>query len=201
MSVNKKNNLYEYLDFVKMAKLDCKSKALLYFYAISYNWTQNQPSWYSQRSICALVSMAQSTYHEVQKKLERLGWIQTRYRGRDRTVQVWVSVGISDPDYDQYSWAPWHPFNAESEIPETYEHDPFERRDRQEKPPSSPSKGLRRSHPDEIGIQLKDEQNVSSEEFWRAFEDPRSSIPPLPKPAIRESTTELDDLASELWGV
>lgn len=107
MNNNRKYKLYDYLDYVKMAKLDCKSKALLYFYATSYNWSHNKPSWYPQRSICALTSMAPSTYHAVQKKLERLGWIRTNYRGRDKSVQVWVSVGESDSQYDVFSQATW----------------------------------------------------------------------------------------------
>ena len=198
---NKKNNLYEYLDFVKLAKLDCKSKALLYFYAISYNWSHNKPSWYSQRAICALTAMAPSTYHSVQKKLEQLGWIRTNYRGRDKTVQVWVSVGDSDPEYDTYSWSTFHPFNLEGQISENYEHDPFEHRDRQETPFHSPSVGPSVSYQEEDDPDTWDEEKAAKEAFWKAFEDPQTSISAFRPRERRSSECEFDDLASDLWGV
>lgn len=201
MSINRKTHLYEYLDFIKMAKLDCKSKALLYFYATSYNWTQNQPSWYSQRSICALVSMAPSTYNSIQKKLEDLGWIRTNYRGRDKTVQVWVCVGNSDPDYDNYSWATWHPFNSETEVIADYQHDPFEHRARQQIPdkadPGRQEAVLDYSPEPEEEF----EDRAAREAFWQAFEDPHAPLSELPRFERASSNSRYHDLAAELWGV
>lgn len=198
MNKNRKYKLYDYLDYVKMAKLDCKSKALLYFYATSYNWSENKPSWYSQRTICALTSMAQSTYHAVQKKLERLGWIRTNYRGRDKSVQVWVSVGESDPEYDSFSWATWHPYNSEEVDLEDYEHDPFEHRDRQETPFNSPSKGSNRPQDEQTNLGTRMDQFSATEEFWMAFEDPHVPIFPLVKNVYESSETEPKDVASEI---
>ena len=198
---NKKSHLYEYLDFVKMAKLDCKSKALLYFYATSYNWTQNQPSWYSQRSICALVSMAPSTYHSVQKKLESLGWIKTNYRGRDKTVQVWVSVGNPDPEYDEFSWSPWHPFNIEDEEGAHFDHDPFEHRERQLEPLQSSYKGSRKLRQAVQESFEAPQDQAANEAYWTAFEDPRSSLSDWPILDRKTSQAEFNDLATELWGV
>jgi len=201
MTKNKKYRLYDYLDYVKMAKLDCKSKALLYFYATSYNWSENKPSWYSQRTICALTSMAQSTYHSVQKKLERLRWIRTNNRGRDKSVQVWVSVGESDPEYDSFSWATWHPYNSEEAELEDYVHDPVEHRDRQETPFNSPSTGSNRRQDDQAVLGTRNNQFSAIEEFWRAFEDPHAPVSPLAKIGFESSETEPKDLASEIWGV
>lgn len=202
MSTNKKSHLYDYLDYVKMAKLDCKSKALLYFYATSYNWTQNKPSWYSQRSICALVSMAPSTYHAVQKKLESLGWIRTHYRGRDKTVQVWVSIGSPDPDYESFSWSTWHPFNLGDDLnTETYpDHDPFEHRDSFE-PNQKPTRGLYTGEEDLLEPEEDVEERAAREAFWASFEDPHSSVASSHKTISKHSESKFDDLASALWGV
>lgn len=201
MTLNRKTHLYEYLDFVKMAKLDCKSKALLYFYATSYNWTQNQPSWYSQRSICALVSMAPSTYNATQKKLENLGWIKTKHRGRDKTVQVWVSVGNSDPEYDSSCWATWHPFNIEPEESDEVEHDPFEHRQRQSHSPNKLQSELHEPFERQNDSRHYLDERARKEAFWKAFEDPRSSISVIRTEPTRNADSEYNDLASELWGV
>lgn len=201
MTINRKTHLYEYLDFVKMAKLDCKSKALLYFYATSYNWTQNQPSWYSQRSICALVSMAPSTYNATQKKLENLGWIKTKHRGRDKTVQVWVSVGNADPEYDSSCWATWHPFNLEIDDHEEEEHDPFEHRTRQQEAPRRRSKEP--NDPDEGPTEARHEfkERAANEAFWAILEGSQDSTSKAKEFNMELSEHEFNDLATELWGV
>lgn len=125
---NRKTALYQYLDEIKYAKLDCRGKALLYFYAVSYNWTKNKPSWYSQRSISALTGMAASTYHEYQKYLIKLGWIQVKKRGRNAQNLIWVAKGKDDPNYELHSWAKWHPFNVAQEpnyVEEMKDFDPL----------------------------------------------------------------------------
>ena len=185
-----------------MAKLDCKSKALLYFYASSYNWTQNKPSWYSQRSICALVSMAPSTYHAVQKKLENLGWIRTHYRGRDKTVQVWVSIGNPDPDYESYSWSTWHPFNLgnDQETVPYPDHDPFEHRDTFNSPQRR-FQALSSLEERLVTTEESLEEKTDREAFWAAFEDPRASVSAHAKTKMTHSGNDYNDLASELWGV
>jgi hypothetical protein len=166
---NKKTALYQFLDEIKYAKLDCKGKALLYFYAASYNWTKNKPSWYSQRSVSALTGMAASTYHEYQKYLINLGWIKVKKRGRNAQNLVWVCKGKDDPDYEKHSWAKWHPFNIERDpnfMEEMKDFDPFfDLRNNVEKddgeddavnsePLGSPPKG-----------------GGSAEEIWKMFEN------------------------------
>jgi hypothetical protein len=106
---------YKYLAAIQNAKLGSKEKLLLYFYATTFNWKSKKPSFYSQRKICALNSMAPGTYDKSRDKLEELGWIKVIYRGRRKSCQVTVRFGIDDPDYDNFSWAKWHPSNRLAE--------------------------------------------------------------------------------------
>jgi hypothetical protein len=107
--LNNRTNLYDYAAKVQNAKLDCAAKALLWFYAYTFNWTENRYSFYPQRKICALVGMSTSTYHEKRKYLEDLRWIVVKRRGFKETCLVRVTEGIDDPDYERRSWAKWHP--------------------------------------------------------------------------------------------
>jgi hypothetical protein len=108
---NKRNNLYKYGEIIIKAKLDSKAKALLWFYAYVYNWTEGKPSFWPQRRICASVGMSTSTYQQKRKYLEDLGWIKVQNRGWDATCKVMVLIGVDDPDYETKSWAIWHPSN------------------------------------------------------------------------------------------
>ncbi len=109
------DKLYKYAEIVKLAKIDGSAKALLWFYAFVFNWENKNPSWYSQRRICALTGMSQSTYHIKRKYLEDLGWITVLNRGFKETCLVSVKVGSNDPDYENKSWAKWHPDNERQE--------------------------------------------------------------------------------------
>ena len=100
---------YNYLTAIRTAKLESKAKLLLYFYATTFKWDERKPSFYSQRKICALNSMAPGTYDLARNKLEELGWIKVVYRGRRKSCQVTVLYGIDDPRYEMRSWAKWHP--------------------------------------------------------------------------------------------
>ena len=108
---NNRVNLYDYAHKVQNAKLDCTAKALLWFYAYTYNWTENRYSFYSQRKICAQVGMSSSTYQIKRKYLEDRGWIKVLRRGYKETCLVRVKEGRDDPDYEKRSWAKWHPTN------------------------------------------------------------------------------------------
>ena len=114
--MNKKDKLYEYLDEVIYAKLDGRAKTLLFFYATVYNWTKDRPSFWSERAICAITGMAQSTYQAKRNYLEDLGWIVVKRRGRDMTSLVGVMVGRDDPNYESNCWAKWHPYNNKLEV-------------------------------------------------------------------------------------
>ena len=122
--MSKKDKLYEYLDSIKYAKLDGRAKGLLYFYATVYNWTERRPSYYSERTICALTGMAPSTYQEKRKYLEKFGWIVVKGRGREVTSLVGVLVGRGDPDYESNCWAKWHPYNIQEELKNFWEEFP-----------------------------------------------------------------------------
>jgi hypothetical protein len=114
--MSKKENLYKYMDDIMYAKLDGKAKGLLYFYAHRYNWSKNLPSYWSERTICALTSMSPSTYQEKRKYLEDLGWIVVKKRGRQITSLVGVKVGNDDPLYEDTCWAAWHPYNGDNSL-------------------------------------------------------------------------------------
>ena len=107
----KQDKLYEYAAIVQRAKLDGKAKALLWHYAYTYNWTNKHPSFYSQRTLCAEVGMSQGTYYEKREYLEKLGWIKIKRRGFDKPCMVTPTKGQDDPDYENRSWAKWHPSN------------------------------------------------------------------------------------------
>ena len=108
MSKIKQDKLYLYNRHIADAKLDGLAKGLLYFYANVYNWSKDEASYWSQRSICASVGISQNTYQKKRKYLEELGWLKVQNRGRNKSCKVWVSVGIDDPDYDQRCWASGH---------------------------------------------------------------------------------------------
>lgn len=156
------------MDYVKYAKLESKGKLLLFIYVICYNWTQNKPSFLSQRLICAITGMAPSTYHQYQKYLANLGWIVVKSRGRDATSLVWVQVGQDDPDYDSKSWARWHPYNRKKEdisLEEMKSFDPFGRDGNDD------FEELDLETPLEVLMAASE-----SERFWDDFENPNSSM-------------------------
>lgn len=103
--------LLKYLEQVRLAKLDQRSKALLWFYAYTFNWLERRPSYYTQAQICAFVGFSPGTYQKAKKDLEGLGWIQTRKISYDLPVLVTPKVGKDDLKYDSYSWAKGHTGN------------------------------------------------------------------------------------------
>jgi DNA-binding transcriptional MocR family regulator len=115
VKLNKQEYLYEYNEKIKRAKIDGRAKGLLQFYANVFNWKSRGASFYTQRQICALVGMSQSTYQEKRDYLENLGWVKVEYRGRNKSCRVWVSVGRDDPEYEKKSWARWHPDNLQDD--------------------------------------------------------------------------------------
>ncbi len=105
------DGLYKYGDLVKLAKLDMKAKALLWFYAYAFNWKGKKPSYYTQDQICAYVGFSKSTYQKARQTLLDLGWIKTVKIGYDKPVFVTVKVGRDDENYDKRSWAKGHRSN------------------------------------------------------------------------------------------
>lgn len=114
MTSKTKKERFGFLDYaekVRLAKLNGGSKGLLWFYASTYNWKNNKPSFYTERSICALVGISLGTYHNRRKYLEELGWISVYHKGKHNSAFVGVKVGKDDPDYENKCWAEWHPSN------------------------------------------------------------------------------------------
>jgi len=129
VKLSKKNSkqtaMYKYLANVRNAKLDNGDKSLLRFYAETYNWAENKPSRYAERTICALEGITVNTLIKRRKSLERLGWVTVQYKGPHTPCNVWVNIGEDDEKYNSASYAKWHPSNR-VEIEEEYpEHDPF----------------------------------------------------------------------------
>ena len=99
---------FKYADLVRTAKLDLKSKALLWFYAFTFKWNEGKPSYYTQEQICAYVGFSPSTYQKAKKNLIDLGWIRVSKASFDSPVFVTPSKGIDDEKYELHSWAKGH---------------------------------------------------------------------------------------------
>jgi hypothetical protein len=106
---HKQDKLYKFAPYVINAQLDCKAKALLWFYTYTFNWDKGRPSFYSQEKICAYVGMSPKTYQKARKYLEDLEWIIIVKRGYSNPPLVWVQVGNNDSEYARKSFAQGHP--------------------------------------------------------------------------------------------
>lgn len=93
---------FAYQPIIYEAFLDKHEKLLLGFYCWAYNWTEDEPSYYSQERITRDLCISGATYQKTRNKLERLGWISTqkrKLRNHDFTsVHVWVHIGRDDPE-------------------------------------------------------------------------------------------------------
>ena len=123
-----KEGFFDYAERVKLAKLDLKSKALLWFYAYTFNWTEGKPSYYTQEQICAYVGFSPSTFQKVKNRLIELGWIKTHKASYDLPVFVTVKNGRDDENYEKSSWAKGHKSNKQT-LEEAIENLPAEFRD------------------------------------------------------------------------
>jgi hypothetical protein len=119
---------FGYAETVRTAKLDIKAKALLWFYANTFNWTKGNPSFYTQDQICAYVGFSPSTYQKLKRYLIDLGWIQTSKASYDSPVFVTPSLGKDDENYELRSWAKGHKSNKKT-LEEEIESLPPELRD------------------------------------------------------------------------
>ena len=109
-----KEGFFDYAERVKLAKLDLKSKALLWFYAYTFNWTEGKPSYYTQEQICAYVGFSPSTFQSARRRLIELGWIKTYKASYDLPVFVTVKKGRDDENYEKSSWAKGHKSNKQT---------------------------------------------------------------------------------------
>ena len=105
----KQDKLYLYGNTVMWAQLECKAKALLWFYAYAFRWDYGIPSFYSQERICAVTGMSPKTYQKARKYLESLGWIIVQKRCRRVPSLIWVKTGDDDPNYKSWSFSKGHP--------------------------------------------------------------------------------------------
>lgn len=122
------DGIYKYANSIRLAKLDIKTKALLWHYASAYNWTENKPSYYTQEQICAIVGFSPSTYQKAKKQLIELGWIKTIKVAYDSPVFVTPKIGRDDEQYEKHCWAKWHKSNK-STLAEDIDSLPREFRD------------------------------------------------------------------------
>jgi len=119
---------FDYAEEVKLAKIDLKAKALLWFYAYTFNWSEGKPSYYTQEQICAYVGFSPSTFQKAKNRLIELGWILTEKKGYDLPVLVTVKVGKNDEKYERSSWAKGHRSNKQT-LEQAIESLPAEFRD------------------------------------------------------------------------
>lgn len=105
-----RENIHQYGEDVIYAKLDGLAKALLWLYAFHFQWADMLPAKLTERDICSLAGMSQSTYFSKRKYLENLGWIKVEHLGFNQPCAVYPLVGNDDPNYENRSWAEWHPF-------------------------------------------------------------------------------------------
>jgi len=119
---------FDYAEKVKLAKIDLKAKALLWFYAYTFNWSEGKPSYYTQEQICAYVGFSPSTFQKTKRRLIELGWIRTEKIGYDLPVFVTVKIGRDDENYEKSSWAKGHKSNKQT-LEEAIESLPADLRD------------------------------------------------------------------------
>jgi predicted transcriptional regulator len=110
----KEKGFFDYAEGVKLAKIDLKAKALLWFYAYTYNWSEGKPSYYTQEQICAYVGFSPSTFQKAKNRLIELGWIKTYKTSYDLPVFVSVKKGRDDENYEKSSWAKGHKSNKQT---------------------------------------------------------------------------------------
>ncbi len=106
-----RENIHQYGEDISLAKLDGLSKGLLWQYAFEYDWEAKIPSRLTEREICSMTGMAQSTYFIKRNYLEALSWIKVEHNGFNKPCSVYPLIGEDDPDYETRSWASWHPLN------------------------------------------------------------------------------------------
>ena len=123
-----KEGFFDYAEGIKLAKLDLKAKALLWFYAYTFNWTEGKPSYYTQEQICAYVGFSPTTFQKVKNRLIELGWIKTHKASYDLPVFVTVKKGKDDENYEKSSWAKGHKSNKQT-LEEAIDSLPAELRD------------------------------------------------------------------------
>ena len=119
---------FDYAEKVKLAKIDLKAKALLWFYAYTFNWTEGKPCFYTQEQICAYVGFSPSTFQSARRRLIELGWIKTHKASYDLPVFVTVKIGRDDENYEKSSWAKGHKSNKQT-LEEAIESLPADLRD------------------------------------------------------------------------
>lgn len=105
---------FDYAEGIKLAKLDLKAKALLWFYAYTFNWSEGKPSYYTQEQICAYVGFSPTTFQKVKNRLIELGWVKTYKTSYDLPVFVTVKKGRDDENYEKSSWAKGHKSNKQT---------------------------------------------------------------------------------------
>ena len=107
-SDGKRTDHYKYLAVIRDAKLLRDEKLLLMHYANTHNWATGECSWWSQRRICAHISMSEKMFRRVRKSLVDLGWIVVWDNGDRQTPDIELRFGRNNPAYDKKEWAAWY---------------------------------------------------------------------------------------------
>ncbi|MFY9240387.1 MAG: helix-turn-helix domain-containing protein [Roseovarius sp.] len=108
---------YEYLAMIRQAKLLRDEKLLLLHYANTHNWKEGKCSFWSERKICAAVSMSEKTFRKVRQSLVDLGWIAVHNNGDRQTPDIQLLIGNPNPLYEKKEWAKWWQPEGSSRVP------------------------------------------------------------------------------------
>ena len=113
----KRTDHYKYLAAIRDAKLLRDEKWLLTHYANTHNWANGECSWWSQRRICAHISMSEKMFRRVRKSLVDLGWIVVWENGDRQTPDIELRFGRNNPAYDKKEWAAWYQPSGQKRVP------------------------------------------------------------------------------------
>lgn len=118
---------FELASKIRDARLDGLAKGLLYFYSLTYNWSENRPSFYEEERIAAHTGMSVSTLHKRRKLLVQLGWITVENIEPRKPPLVYVHEGKNDPNFETMCYSVWTPENAAKGNKEVADMSPEER--------------------------------------------------------------------------
>lgn len=113
----KRTDHYKYLAAIRNAKLLRDEKLLLLQYANTHNWATGECSWWSQRRICAHISMSEKMLRRVRQSLVDLGWIVVWDNGDRQTPDIELRFGRNNVAYDKKEWAAWYQPTSEKRVP------------------------------------------------------------------------------------
>jgi hypothetical protein len=109
------SDYFQYIRVVRSARLKGREKALLNTYIAYYWWQDKAPCIAGFAQLAAWTGTSESTVKRAHKRLVELGWVTAVKYGTYDPLRSYVSVGISDPDYDLAEYAKAHRYSDSGE--------------------------------------------------------------------------------------